>query len=120
MFTYKAEIIKVVDGDTVDAIVDLGFRVSIKMRFRLAGIDTAELKSKDAELKVLANDAKKFMTDLLLNKTVIIETEKTDKYGRWLATIRLSPDAKSINEQLIEANLAKSYDGIGKTIERWT
>lgn len=120
MFTYTAEIIKVVDGDTVDAIVDLGFRVSIKMRFRLAGIDTAELKSKDAELKVLANGAKKFMSDLLLNKTVIIETEKTDKYGRWLATIRLSPDAKSINEQLIEANLAKSYDGIGKTIERWT
>lgn len=114
-YTYKAIVTNIVDGDTVDATLDLGFHVYTKMRFRLNGIDTPEMNSKDEAIRALAKDAKGFLTDNLLNKEVIIIQYKTDKYGRWLADILESSNSPTINEQLVQLGLAKRYFGDQKT-----
>ena len=108
MYKYNAKITKVVDGDTVDAEVDLGFNVKMNLRFRLANINTAELKSKDQAEAHRAQDAKRFVIDKALGASVLIESEKDDKYGRWLAKIYLS-DGSQLNSLLIENNLAVPY-----------
>lgn len=114
-YTYNALITNVVDGDTIDATLDLGFNVNVNMRFRLNGIDTPELHSKDIKLREKAQAAKKFLVDQILNKNVTIKSTKADKYGRWLADIQLDIDAASINEQLITLGLAKKYMGEQKS-----
>ena len=90
MWEYKAIVDRVVDGDTVDFIVDLGFSVKIKIRTRLAGVDTPERGQKD--FLFAANKCRE-----LLNKAaasfpyedkIIIKTEKTGKYGRWIVHIQ--------------------------------
>ena len=92
MFTYKATITHVVDGDTVDATVDLGFGVFVKRRFRLRDIDTPEIfhptyKGERLQGKAAKADAVK----LLLNKDVILLSGKDQgKYGRWLADITVN------------------------------
>lgn len=110
-YLYNARVVKVVDGDTVDAAVDLGFYVTTTVRFRLYGIDTAEVNDKDPTQRVLAQQAKQFTTEKLLDKQVVMQTYKTDKYGRWLAEIYLPTEEKSVNAQLLEANLALPYLG---------
>lgn len=109
-YTYKATITKVVDGDTVDAIVDLGFTVSVNIRFRLYGIDTMETNSRDPEKKALGLEAKRRAIDLLLGANVKLKSHKTDKYGRWLAEIYL-PDDTNFNQLLITERLAVPYFG---------
>jgi len=108
-YIYKARITNVVDGDTVDAEVDLGFTVSVHVRFRLYGIDTPELNSKILEVREQAKQAKQFVVDRILNQDVIIETFKTDKYGRWLAKIAI--DGQEINQLLVDNDLAIPYYG---------
>ena len=108
-YRYKAKITKVVDGDTVDAIVNLGFTVSVNVRFRLYGIDTPELRSKDLELKEKANEAKQFVIDRILDKDVVLISHKADKYGRWLAEIVY--EESTINQMLIDEGLAVDYFG---------
>ena len=109
-YKYKAIITNVVDGDTVDARVDLGFTVSVDVRFRLYGIDTAEMNSVDEEQRELAKQAKQYLTNTILNKEVLIKTHKPDKFGRWLVEIFISEDY-TINNLLLEKKLAKSYYG---------
>jgi micrococcal nuclease len=108
-YTYVAKIVNVVDGDTVDAIVDLGFTVSVAVRFRLYGIDTMETNDKDATKRDLGQRAKKFVADKLTNQTVTLRSYKTDKYGRWLAEIFV--DGNSVNKQLLTEGLAVEYFG---------
>lgn len=86
-YTYKAHITAIVDGDTVDAIVDVGFRLTAKLRLRLLGINTPELHSADAGIRKLAQDAKVAVAVALLDKDVIIKTQKSDAFGRYLASI---------------------------------
>ncbi len=86
MHKYRAKIVKIVDGDTVDFDVDLGFYVSIKIRTRLLDIDTPERGHADWA------KATSVLTNLLNEQQdeegyVIIETKKTGKYGRWLVRI---------------------------------
>lgn len=90
-YKYNATITKVVDGDTVDAVVDLGFYMSFKSRFRLGNYsyDAPELRSKDANEKVRAQEAKEKAKELLLGKTLQIQTYKLDIYGRWSCDITL-------------------------------
>lgn len=109
-YLYKAHIQRVIDGDTIDATVDLGFSVKIDVRFRLAGIDTPELKSPDVIVREAAVRAKALTEAELYNKNVTLKAIKTDKYGRWLAEVFLS-DGSTINQKLVEANLAVPYDG---------
>ncbi|KZX15912.1 thermonuclease precursor [Methanobrevibacter cuticularis] len=107
LYNYKAKVTKVIDGDTIDCDIDLGFNVHIFERFRLDGIDTPELTGADKEK---GKEAKNIVTKELLNKEIAIETDKplkTDKYGRWVATVYL--DGVNYNETLLERGLAKKY-----------
>lgn len=109
-YLYNAKVTKIVDGDTIDAMVDLGFTVFVKIRFRLAGLDTAEMNSSDPNLRAEAKKAKQFLVDLILDKDVTIESTELDKYGRWLAIVHLH-NGTCINEELISEGLAIPYYG---------
>ena len=90
MYEYKATVDRVVDGDTVDFIVDLGFSVKIKIRTRLAGVDTPERGQKDFLLatqkcRELLNKA---TASFPYEGMIVIKTEKTGKYGRWIVHIQ--------------------------------
>lgn len=108
MYTYNGVVIKVVDGDTVDVNLDLGFDVHFIQRLRLNRIDTDELKDKDPIKRASANKAKDFLTETLLNKTVIIKTSKSDKYGRYLADVILN--GQDISDLMLEKSLAHIYE----------
>lgn len=112
-YTYNATIIKIVDGDTIDAQIDLGFGILTNIRFRLEGIDTAELRSSDPATRELALKAKTFIS-YYLNQKVQIRSLKTEKYGRWLAEVYVDGTARTINQMLIENNLASPYFGGSK------
>lgn len=107
MYEYTTKIEKVIDGDTVDVFIDLGFKIWHKDRLRLNGIDTPEKNTP------LGAELKKFLIENLEGKLVRLRVTKPDKYGRYLATIYLNSDI-SINDQLIQAGLAKPYFGASK------
>lgn len=90
MFEYKAKLIKVIDGDTIDLEVDLGFNIIVRERFRLARIDTPELRSGTDESKQKGLEAKNYLYGLFqkYQDTCTAKTEKTEKYGRWLVEVQ--------------------------------
>ena len=106
MYEYRVKnVTKVVDGDTIDVDIDLGFNISYSQRVRLAGIDTPESRTSDKEyLKYKLKDA----------KIVIIKTEKPDsseKYGRILGWLYVDGNTVSVNDQMIEEGYAWGYLG---------
>ena len=112
LYHYKARVVKIVDGDTVYCDVDLGFHFNNKlMLFRLAGVNTPELRgmSREAGLK-----AKEFVLNKIYNKDVILMTKKDakEKYGRYLAYIYFKDDDDNwvcINDLLVKDGLAEVY-----------
>ena len=106
-YLYRGVVQRVIDGDTVDILCDLGFHIFIKERFRLEGIDTPELRGGTTETKKLAQDAKKWLTSVLLDKEVLVLSKKQGKFGRYLGTIYL--DEVDINQELIKLGHAKVY-----------
>lgn len=104
MYQYKATVENVVDGDTIDVSVDLGFKVSTRQRVRLARIDTPERGQPGYAA------ARDFVRDVALNKTVMLKTDKVSKWGYYLADITLE-DGRNLSDTLIQAQLAKPYDG---------
>jgi len=112
MYEYKiTEIVKIVDGDTVDLIIDLGFNILCKERIRLNRVDTPESNSKDEKEKLLALEAKEFLSLWLTNQNDLkIKTAKDDKYGRYLGEI-YGDQHLCINDLLIEKGYAWEYDG---------
>ena len=113
MYEYAVkEITKVVDGDTVDVIIDLGFDLSKKERVRLAGIDTPESRTRDAEEKVFGLEAKVYLTERLEGaESLVVKTEKDGKYGRMLGWFYTHNSEESINNEMIEKGYAWEYDG---------
>lgn len=90
MYEYRVEVDRVVDGDTVDFIVDLGFNVKLKERFRLAGINAPESRTKDLEEKERGLSATKFLElqlSNLIDLKIVTDKDAKGKYGRWLGTI---------------------------------
>lgn len=87
LFVYKGLCVNVVDGDTIDILIDLGFGVYTKQRLRLARIDTPELNSSSEEERGKAKVSKQYVIDTALNKEVIINTTSKDKYGRYIAEV---------------------------------
>lgn len=91
MYEYRATVIRVIDGDTLEVDIDLGFKTTLKKeKLRLLGIDTSELRSSDPEEREHAQKAKAFVQSLLpIGKEVILHTKKDrkGKYGRYLATV---------------------------------
>ena len=110
---------KVVDGDTIDVTIDLGFDLYKKERVRIAGVDTPEKRTRDLEEKALGLDAtywmKKQLEDTIAgDEELIIRTELkggTGKYGRLLGWLYVGDDTVSLNEQMITEGYAWSYDG---------
>lgn len=111
MFQYYARIIEVIDGDTVDAEIDLGFNICHKIRIRLHGINTPESRTRNKEEKVRGLAAKNRLKELVEGKFVMIKTERddTEKYGRFLGVVYLND--VNINHQLIQEGHAVKYDG---------
>ena len=116
MYEYRVKKVhKVVDGDTIDVDIDLGFSVSLFSRVRLAGIDTPESRTTDAKEKALGLEVKeKIKKELAAAKDVVIKTEKPDsseKYGRILGWVFLDGSDVSLNQQLIDQGYAWTYGG---------
>jgi micrococcal nuclease len=112
---YVKEVTKVVDGDTIDVVIDLGFDISFSSRVRLAGIDTPESRTADKMEKALGLESKKFLADKIKSaKNIVIKTEKLDsseKYGRILGWLYLDGDGNSVNHEMIEKGYAWGYLG---------
>ena len=109
MYQYKARVTRVIDGDTFDAEVDLGFKIFARIRFRLEGVDTPELRSKDEKERERAKDVKKFVVGMIEEKNVQIDSTKTGKYGRWLATVFFNSKKISLNKILLRSGYATKY-----------
>jgi micrococcal nuclease len=116
MYEYRVKkVTGVVDGDTIDVDIDLGFNISYSQRVRLAGIDTPESRTKDKAEKVLGLEVKQRLKDILTNASiVVIRTQKpdsTEKYGRVLGWLFVDGAEKSVNESLIADGYAWGYMG---------
>ena len=116
MYEYRVkQVLRVVDGDTIDVDIDLGFDISFTSRVRLAGIDTPESRTTDKKEKVLGLEVKQRLKDLLSkSSSLVIKTEKpdsTEKYGRILGWLYIDGAEKSINEGLIADGYAWGYMG---------
>jgi micrococcal nuclease len=112
---YVKKVTKVVDGDTIDVDIDLGFDISFSSRVRLAGIDTPESRTKDKAEKELGLQSKEYLAKHLKDaKSVVIKTEKmnsTEKFGRVLGWIYVNGDTESLNDKMINDGYAWGYMG---------
>lgn len=116
MYEYRVKkVIKVVDGDTIDVEIDLGFDISITQRVRLAGIDTPESRTRDLEEKALGLEVKELLKHKLEEaETIVIKTEKPDstgKFGRVIGWLHLDHEEVSFNQTLVASGYAWEYDG---------
>ena len=102
LFTYKAKLLKIIDADTLDVELDLGFEVYKRARCRLANINAPELKTLEGKA------AKQFIVDTIpLGSEILVESKDYDKYGRSLAIVHYN--GVNINELLITNNHAIAY-----------
>lgn len=102
-FVYQAYVYNVVDGDTLDVEIDLGFKIKVCQRLRLARVDTPEKGQSGFE------EAKDFVKKLVLSKDVVISTQKVSKWGYYLADVEI--EGRSLSEMLLQAGLAVEYFG---------
>ena len=119
MYEYRCKVVKIIDGDTVDVDIDLGFGVWLhKERVRLYGIDTPESRTRDLEEKKYGLAAKDFLTGMLDDDQIILKThkDKTGKFGRILGELWRTSNYtdKSINRYMIEKHHAVAYHGQSK------
>ena len=119
MYTYKAKLDRVVDGDTIDVDIDLGFDIKVKKRVRFVGINAPESRTRDLEEKAKGLAAKDRVKAILAENDIFtIESQEIGKYGRVLGKIYLSRiDGKDcltqicLNDQLIKEGHAVEYHG---------
>jgi micrococcal nuclease len=109
------QITKVVDGDTIDADIDLGFDISLSKRIRLAAVDTPESRTADANEKKYGLQSKEWLKHKVENaKNILIKTElpdSTEKYGRIIGHLFINDQDKSLNDQMIVEGYAWEYSG---------
>ena len=109
------QITKVVDGDTIDADIDLGFDISLTKRIRLAGVDTPESRTADANEKKYGLQSKEWLKHKVENaEHILIKTElpdSTEKYGRIIGHLFVNDQENSLNDQMIVEGYAWTYDG---------
>jgi micrococcal nuclease len=112
---YVRKVENIVDGDTIDVLIDLGFDILFQSRVRLAGIDTPESRTKDLKEKALGLESKEYLKKALKDaKSVVIKTEKMDsseKYGRILGWVYVNGDTVSLNDMMINDGYAWGYLG---------
>ncbi len=111
MYKYKANLLKVIDGDTIDAQIDLGFGIFVNKRIRLWGIDAPEVKTRDMKEKKRGKLAKKRLKSILEqnNGKFSLFSKGFGKFGRCLGEIFI--ENQSINNLLIEEGLVLEYSG---------
>ena len=116
MYEYGCQVTRVVDGDTIDVDLDLGFDIIYKCRVRLYGIDTPESRTRNKDEKVRGKLAAKFLQNAISNgENVILQTQLKDskgKFGRVLASVVV--DEININQQMVTNHLAVRYEGQSK------
>ena len=116
MYEYGCKVERVVDGDTVDVTLDLGFDILYKSRVRLYGIDTPESRTRNLDEKARGKLAKSFLEDAINNgKKVVIQTKLKDsrgKFGRVLGDIVV--DGININQSMVDNFHAAAYFGQSK------
>jgi micrococcal nuclease len=109
------QILKVVDGDTIDADIDLGFDISLSKRIRLAAVDTPESRTADANEKKYGLESKEWLKHKVENaKNILIKTElpdSTEKYGRIIGHLFINDQETSLNNQMITEGYAWEYSG---------
>ena len=118
-FGYSCKLDRVVDGDTCDALIDLGFDTFVKKRIRFYGVDTWESRTRNKEEKVKGLAAKAYVKDLLENSDegkFLLKSHGVGKYGRVLGELFVKGNEKSINELLKENGHAYEYDGGKKKV----
>jgi micrococcal nuclease len=112
---YVRKVENVVDGDTIDVLIDLGFDILFASRVRLAGIDTPESRTKDLAEKALGLEAKEYLKKAIKDaKSVVIKTEKmnsSEKFGRILGWLYVNGDTESVNDKMINDGYAWGYLG---------
>ena len=114
MYQYEAQVLKVIDGDTLDLFIDLGFKVGFNTRLRMIGIDTPEKNFPYGKV------VKAYLQEILEGNTILLDVTKKDKYGRYLGVVYLNKnDEQSVNDKLIEINMAKAYHGASRA-DIWT
>lgn len=125
MYEYRAKIINVVDGDTIDVDIDLGFHITVRQRCRLAGINTPELRDPDPTVRAKGVEAKRFVEAWVAKHqnaaaspgAVTVRSEKPypdDKYGRYLADVYClahPDDTTGLNAALVDEGLATLMKG---------
>ena len=119
MYQYKVKLDRVIDGDTIDCMIDLGFDVSTKKRIRFAGINTPESRTRDLEEKKRGLEAKARLKEILEGANEIhLDSHGVGKYGRVLGELHVdcvdtvvSPTMINVNELLIKEGHAVEYHG---------
>ena len=112
-FSYNATVVKIIDGDTVDALVDVGFSIMTKKRIRFLGINTPESRTRDKEEKVRGLAAKDRVVELLSenDNKFILKSYGVGKYGRCLGELFVEGHEESINQVLVNEGHAVEYWG---------
>jgi len=121
-FIYNAKLVRVVDGDTCDALIDLGFDTFVKKRIRFVGVDTWESRTRDKEEKKKGLEAKAYTKEMLEisdNGNFTLKSYGTGKYGRVLGEIFIKDEAFSLNDLLkINGHAYEYHGGKKKTFEK--
>ena len=118
-YEYTAKLDRVVDGDTCDALIDLGFDTWVKKRIRFKGVDTWECRTRDLDEKKKGLAAKAFTKDLLENSDdgkFALRSHGVGKYGRVLGELFVKGETKSVNDLLLENGHAYEYEGGKKKV----
>ena len=121
MYKYKATLDRVIDGDTIDANIDLGFDISVHKRIRLAGIDSPESRTRDLDEKKRGLASKARLIELLDKGSLVVESKEVGKFGRVLGTLHVYPDdldlPLNVNDTLVKEGYAVEYWGGKKKIK---
>ena len=118
-YEYSAKLDRVVDGNTCDALIDLGFNTWVKKRIRFKGVDTWESRTRDLEEKKKGLEAKAYVKDLLENSDggkFALRSYGTGKYGRVLGELFVKGHEQSVNQLLLENGHAYVYEGGKKKV----
>lgn len=115
MYTYNVKVVRVVDGDTVDVDIDLGFGMTYKkQRVRMMGIDTPESRTRDLEEKFYGKLSKAHLESILAEGEIQLQSHGKGKFGRILGELFVGDSSYSVNQQMIDENHAVPYLGQNK------
>jgi len=115
MYRYKVQVTRIVDGDTVDVDVDLGFgMVYKKQRVRMMGVDTPESRTRDLEEKFYGKASKNHLVSILEEGDVQLQSHGKGKFGRILGELFIGDSTYSVNQQMIDEHHAVPYFGQSK------